>query len=187
MNFSLYEQMLTRTIIIASLWAIFATIMSIIGIIWYYRQSKETAEIEEAEEAAKLTFTTYLVYILGAIIIIGSVTLGTITISERVYDIKNKAYIVWDGDFTVSDLGSHRSWWYLPDENGIKLEGDYLAEGKYTGRVIYGERSKVVLEYRIDNFPWDDVLNKGKYTEQVIYGEKPKLVPEYCIDKSPGE
>ncbi len=66
------------------------------------------------------------------------------------YDIENKAYHVWVGDFTIVRDG--KSWFcYIPDEDGFRLEiVDSLPEGNHTGRVVYSEKSRILLECHID-------------------------------------
>ncbi len=88
--------------------------------------------------------------IIGSIILIGKV------LFESIYDVSNQAYVVWDGEFIVGTDVENRSGTcslYLPDENGIKLETDAyeLKSGKYIGQVIYGEKTKIVLEIKTED------------------------------------
>ena len=149
MDIAMYEQILMRRIVLFSILCIVVIIVSVGAILWNRHDSKCAKKTDETDKAPGLEFTTYFIYFLCVGIILGSVVLGTITVSECVYDIKNKAYVVWNGEFTVGGKSSGNSIWYLPDEKGIKLEGDNLAKGQYTGMVIYGEKSIIVLEYDI--------------------------------------
>lgn len=86
---------------------------------------------------------------LCAIAIIGSVVLSSSVVYSAAYDIKNQAYIIYDGAFSVDKYveGNGNCTLILFDKKSTKLETDaYVLEaGKHTGKVIYGEKTKIVL------------------------------------------
>lgn len=95
-------------------------------------------------------------FIIGIVclgVFIGNIILIRNATNAALYDIENKAYIVWEGDFVVDSYkSSGNSILCIPDEKGIKLEMDAytLRGGKYSGKVIYGEKTKYVLEIQVD-------------------------------------
>lgn len=75
---------------------------------------------------------------------------GSVSVWRYNYDIKNQAYIVYEGKFTFMPTGSGDII-FIPDRSGVKLEiakGDWrlINDGVYSGTVIYSERSKVVVD-----------------------------------------
>lgn len=83
-----------------------------------------------------------------------SLIMGSVTVSQYNYDIKNQAYIVYEGKFTFMPTGSGDII-FIPDRSGVKLEiakGDWrlIDDGIYSGTVVYSERSKVVVDCIVD-------------------------------------
>jgi hypothetical protein len=79
-----------------------------------------------------------------------SLTMGSVIVARCNYDIKNQAYIVYEGKFTYVPDGKN-ALIFIPDRSGVRLEvekGDWrlIDDGIYTGTVIYSERSKVVVD-----------------------------------------
>ena len=135
-------------------WAGFYILLSLafaVGIWWNYLNSTDAHHEKTSKDTLENKFLHYFTYVLCIGGLIGSIILSVNTVSKCSYDVKHHAYIVWEGDFVVCQDGPGKSRWYLPDEEGIKLEGDDLSDGKYTGQIIYGEKSKVVLDFCVEN------------------------------------
>ena len=149
MNYSAYEQELTRLMIVYAVE--FGALVIALALIFWRRTRKiwKSEETGAQNQKQKMRFGDYLCLIL----MVSSLMLGLNTIWKYRYDIQNQAYIVWDGSFTVEDAG-RESYWYLPDRSGVELQGDIsLPEGSYNGMVTYGEKTKVVLDYSVDDNP----------------------------------
>ena len=153
MDFSLYEEQLNKRMLSYGILCLIVAGVCAFFVLWNYHMS--TGKKADNPGILETQLINCIIYILGIGGIIGSMVLGATTIWECSYDIKNEAYIVWEGDITVYRDGPSKSRWYIPDEDGIKLEGDELDEGKYTGKITYGEKTKVVLDYSISG-------NKGQ-------------------------
>ena len=149
MDFSVYEAQLTRRMLLYGILCLILVGACVVVILWNYHMS--TGKRFNKLEALETRLTRWMIYIVGICGIVGSIVLGARITWECSYDIKNKAYTVWEGDITVRRDGPTKSWWYIPDECGVKLEGDGLDEGKYTGKVIYGEKTKLVLDYTTED------------------------------------
>lgn len=141
MNYSVFEKILTNRVIGYGFISTIAFLVGLIGVIYSFKNMREE----------KVEFYTVNFLCIG--LIIGSFVFFNACASELMYDIKNQAYIVWNGEFTVDKHQSSGDVFiYIPDENGIKLEsGDWPEAGKHTGTVIYGEKSKVVLDIKIND------------------------------------
>lgn len=153
MDYAMYEAILTRRMwLYGGICALFTVgllaclfLMAHIG----SRKSKDASSRQRIED--KITqWTMYILVVAGLVVCIW---LGSSTVWECSEDIKNQSYIVWEGDITVIQDGPTKSRWYLPDEAGIQLGGDGLSEGRYTGKVVYAENSRIVLEYWVDDNP----------------------------------
>ena len=88
--------------------------------------------------------------VLCCILIIGSLVLGSKLVLDSAYDIKNKAYITYIGNFIVDndvETKNGTCTLYIPDNNELKLEMDAyeLDAGEYHGELIYSRKTKVVL------------------------------------------
>ena len=86
------------------------------------------------------------------IFVIAAILLGGVYFSFRIInlrkDIKDAAYITYNGDFEVSSFkGSYVT---LIDESGeLKLDGRLdLSGGKYSGTIVYAENSRYILELK---------------------------------------
>lgn len=79
---------------------------------------------------------------------------GSVSVWRYNYDIKNQAYVVYEGTFTFKNSGKVDTI-FIPDRNGLKLDigkGDerLIDDGIYSGTVVYSERSKVVVDCIVD-------------------------------------
>ncbi|MBQ9084230.1 MAG: hypothetical protein IJY24_01100 [Clostridia bacterium] len=84
-------------------------------------------------------------------IIIG--TMNVIGISDLSYDIENEAFIVYEGEFEFSH--DYRddysvSFTYSGADYSLSTDDYFFEDGVYRGRVIFSERSKIVLEIIIE-------------------------------------
>lgn len=149
MNYSAYEQELTRLMIVYAVE--FGALVIALALIFWRRTRKiwKSEETGAQNQKQKMRFGDYLCLIL----MVSSLMLGLNTIWKYQHDIQNQAYIAWEGTFTVED-GGRVSYWYLPDKSGVELQGDTaLPEGRYNGTVIYGEKTKIVLDYFANDNP----------------------------------
>lgn len=92
----------------------------------------------------------YTLLSLCVIVIVGDCILCGNVVYSSLYDIKNQAYIVYDGVFSIGKYVED-DWncsLILNDEKKTKLEIDaYILEsGEYTGKVVYGEKTKIVFD-----------------------------------------
>ena len=143
MNFSQYEDVLTYRMIFSGV--AFGVCICFFLIILLF-QTKDMWSKKKRHTNRRLRLRDY--FCIGMIVF--SLFLGSKYTFECHYDIQNKAYHVWVGDFTIVNYG--KAWFcYIPDTDGIRLEVvDSLPEGNYTGRVIYSEKSRMLLECYID-------------------------------------
>lgn len=147
MSFQLYEKIIMKRAVYFTIVCVIVLIISILALKYILNNMQKE----------KVLF--YILNILCIVAVVGSFVLGGHTIYTSIYDMKNKAYINYCGDFIVANDVENRSGTcslYLPDKNGLHLETDaYLINsGEYTGVVIYGEKTKVVLE--VKNINTDD-------------------------------
>ena len=144
MNLSLYQNVLTYRMIFLGIGFGLSTCFLLIILLF---QTKDMWSKKRRHTNKRLKLRDYFCIVL----IIISLILGSKCVLEHCYDIQNNAYLVWEGDFTIVKYG--KSWFcYIPDQSGIRLEVvDSLPEGNYTGRVVYSEKSKVLLECHIDS------------------------------------
>ncbi len=151
MDYSMYEAILTRRMwlygIICAIFAIGLLICLFLNAHTGSGNSKSSSPRKRIEDK----IIQWVLYILGVTGLVVCIGLGSSTVWKCTEDIKNQSYNVWEGDITVITHGPTGGIWYLPDEGGIKLEGEGLGEGKYSGKVIYAENSGVVLEYWIED------------------------------------
>lgn len=141
MDYSLYENIITKKLIYYSTLSVIAMIFSIVCLIYLVKKMRD--------EKALFCF----LMILLCFSIVGSVVLGGKTIYSSIYDIKNQAYICYEGEFLIdTDVETRNGTCTTRLGDGTKLETDayqYLA-GTYTGKVIYGEKTKIVLDIQPD-------------------------------------
>lgn len=102
----------------------------------------------------------YVLVVLCSVAIIFSVVLSSNILYNSIYDIKNKAYIVYNGEFQFGNTVENYSgsgFLYIPNENGIKLETDAYAlePGNYNGKIVYGEKTRVVLKIETEGISKD--------------------------------
>jgi hypothetical protein len=96
--------------------------------------------------------------VIGLILIIG-VIVGTIilvgnTVSDAIYDVKKHAYIMVEGEFEVVDdekTPSRACSIILPDGTRLDTNVYVMEDGKYSGYVVYAEKTKKVLHVEVSN------------------------------------
>lgn len=74
----------------------------------------------------------------------------TVYIVRGFQDLHNQDYIVYYGDFTVSERHELNGNLTLHDENqtSVRMQGDFpLSNGKYTGYIVYSKRTHLLLFY----------------------------------------
>lgn len=153
MDFSVYEAQLTKRMLLFGISCALLAVVFIICLFFVWHSSFCKSKSNCPKEIIEAKLTQWILCIFCVAGIIGCILLGGSTAWKCLYDINNQAYLVWEGNISVYQDGPTKSRWYLPDEGGIKLEGAGLDEGKYTGTVVYSVKTKIVLEYCIDNTP----------------------------------
>lgn len=142
LRYEIYEKIIMIRLIGFGLICTFAIVVGMICIIYFLKEMRREKKLEY-----------YIMIFLCILLSIGSGILLLDLTYDSLYDVRNKAYIVWEGDFVVDSYkSSGSSILYIPDEKGIKLEMDAytLRGGKYSGKVIYGEKTKYVFEIQVD-------------------------------------
>ncbi len=152
MDFSVYEAQLTKRMLLYGISSTLLAVMFIACLLYVAHSSSFKAHSECQKEIMEAKLSKWVLCIFCVVGIIGCLLLGSTTVWKCTYDINNQAYIVWMGDISVCRDGPTKCRWYLPDDKGIKLEGASLDEGKYTGKVIYSEKTKIVLDYSVDKY-----------------------------------
>ena len=143
MDFSLYEKIIFKQTLSSLIIGLVVLILAVFSLIYIFKNMRDE----------KLYFC--LLCILCIIAIVGTIVLGGHTIYAAVYDVKNQAYVSYQGNFIFDDDIDSRNGvcsLYIPDKSGLLLETEaYLLEaGKYTGEVVYGEKTKVTLRITIE-------------------------------------
>lgn len=79
-------------------------------------------------------------------------------------DLHEQAYVVYYGDFTVSDRFQLNGNLTLHDGNqtSVHIEGEFsLSNGEHTGYVVYSERTHLLLAYDPNNHPLTGKVEKA--------------------------
>ena len=147
MDYAIYENTLSKRILtIGVLSAIFAVAFMVIFLVQVIKRRKKE-KMNKWAKKYKLMFGELICLAMT----IFCLAIGGKYVLPYSYDLHNKAYLKWEGDFTIVHHGKNHSFVYIPDENGIKLDGGRsLPEGMYSGMIVYGQHSRIVLEYCID-------------------------------------
>ena len=150
MDISVYESQLCRRMWLYGTLCALLIILFLVCLFFVHRNAPDNPKNSPKDLIEKRIYQ-WMMYILCILGMAGCLFFGGSTVWKCSEDINNQSYIIWEGDITVIQDGPTKSRWYLPDEEGIKLEGEGLGEGVYTGKVVYAENSRVVLEYWIDD------------------------------------
>ena len=80
----------------------------------------------------------------------GILVLISIQLYQLQYDVKNDAYITYEGEFQAKE--KYNIYIY---ENGkrktLSIGQNEFTDGTHTGKIIYGEKTKIVVDYTIYN------------------------------------
>ena len=147
MDYSMYEAILTRRMwLYGGICVLFAIGLLVCLLLIAHTGSYKSTDCSPRRrlEERIAQWTMYVLVFAGLVVCIW---LGGSTVWKCSKDIKHQSYIVWEGEFTVIQDGPTKSIWYLPDETGVKLEGEALCKGRYSGTVVYAEHSGLILEY----------------------------------------
>lgn len=85
---------------------------------------------------------------------VGSCVLGGNVVYSSAHDINNQAYIVYEGVFKVErDLevvsGTCTMIFHDKEKTSLEMDAYVLDPGEYTGKIIYGEKTKIVLDVQV--------------------------------------
>ena len=138
MDYLVFEKLIAKRATYILICCLIVAIICICGMIFSLRNIKHDKPMH------------ILLILLCTSAIIGSFVLGSNVLYKSIYDIKNHAYVTYEGDFIVeSDIETRSGTCtlYIPYKEGIKLETDahILDPGEYHGKIIYGEKTKIVL------------------------------------------
>lgn len=98
---------------------------------------------------------TILSFILVLCLIAGALTAIVIHTLPYILDVRENAYIVYEGDFAVENVYDRRAK-FMPlisfggekHQTQFKLKDNlYLEDGSHSGRIIYSQRSRVIVEW----------------------------------------
>ena len=101
---------------------------------------------------------TILSFILVLCLIAGALTAIVIHTVPYILDVRENAYIIYEGDFAVENVYDRRAK-FMPlisfggekHQTQFKLEDNlYLEDGSHSGRIIYSQRSHVIVEWHCD-------------------------------------
>ena len=101
---------------------------------------------------------TILSFILVLCLIAGALTAIVIHTLPYILDVRENAYIVYEGDFAVENVYDRRAK-FMPlisfggekHQTQFKLKDNlYLEDGSHSGRIIYSQRSHVIVEWHCD-------------------------------------
>ena len=99
-----------------------------------------------------------LSFILVLCIIAGALTAIVIHTVPYILDVRGNAYVTYDGDFAVENVYDLRAK-FMPlisfggekHQTQFKLKDNlYLEDGSHSGRIIYSQRSHVIVEWHCD-------------------------------------
>lgn len=97
-------------------------------------------------------FTCWTLLTLAAGVIIGTIILVGDTVVEASHDLKNHAYIVCEGEFSVIDdaqTPSKGCTFILSDGKRLDSTLYVLHPGEYKGRIVYGEKTEKILDFQL--------------------------------------
>lgn len=140
MDFSAYEHIITKRLIYFCVFGFIALALSIICIIYLFKTMRNQ----------KVCF--WILSFLSCLVIIGSVILTGNVAAASIHDITKQAYITNEGEFEIdNDVDTRSGTCSLILSDGTRLETDAydFSTGVYVGRVVYGEKTKVVLEVEV--------------------------------------
>ena len=97
-------------------------------------------------------------FILILCLIAGALTAIVIHTLPYILDVRENAYIIYEGDFAVENVYDRRAK-FMPlisfggekHQTQFKLKDNlYLEDGSHSGRIIYSQRSHVIVEWHCD-------------------------------------
>ena len=113
-------------------------------------------QIKQNQKRAKHErLDTILSFILVLCLIAGALTAIVIHTLPYILDVRENAYIVYEGDFAVENVYDRRAK-FMPlisfggekHQTQFKLKDNlYLEDGSHSGRIIYSQRSHVIVEW----------------------------------------
>ncbi len=116
-------------------------------------------QIKKKQKKAKHErMDTVLSFILILCLIAGSLTAIVIHTVPYILDVRENAYVTYEGDFAVENVDDLRagskpriSFGGEKHQTQFKLEDNrYLKDGFHSGRIVYSQRSHVIVEWHCD-------------------------------------
>lgn len=141
MHNSLYDKTIVQYL---SAWLIIGSIIIIVASICLIYLIRRWGEDD------RFMFWTLLVLIVS--VMVGTFVLVGDTVLEATYDLKNHAYVVCEGGFSViDDTQTPSGGCTFILGNGKRLDSTLyvLYPGEYKGRIVYGEKTEKILEFQL--------------------------------------
>lgn len=140
-DYSSYESIIKgENIPFIILMSVFFLVLSVL-FFWTRRSDLFQKKDADDREARYVITVTLLAVMCGILIWIG------ITGYKTVYDIQKQAYVIYEGAFTVEKRKDQTDVILKDaDQTVLDLNDWYLADGEYRGRIIYGEKTEIVVE-----------------------------------------
>jgi len=146
-DFSQYDAVIQRraTVFVVLLVALLA--FCCFGIVFIKKSSKDSQARADKISDRVILFTGIVLAILSVMLMIGTVYASN-------YDIKNQAYLVYEGEFEIVNTKSGANVFITPRKI-IQLEwlewGNCdVDDGFYNGKILYSEKTRIVFEVDFD-------------------------------------
>ena len=138
-NFAAYEKILTRScMIIVGMCILVIAIISIA-----YPFIKKQYKTNEQK----------MVTLICGLFILGAIIIGGCTAYKTISDIQKQSYVVYSGTFVSDKDGTGKV--YIVDSSGKKktlsVASYTIPYGTHNGKIVYSEKTEIVLEYQIYN------------------------------------
>ena len=134
-SFEVYDAIVTR-----HCWTmVWIGLFAIAGIVAFCLWVRKTSDNKKEN--------TELIVILG-VMLLGVLIFETYTICTTVHDVQNNAYVVYEGTYETDKDAKV----YITDANGKRKtlsDAFYsLPNGTHRGRIVYSEKTKLVVDYQ---------------------------------------
>ena len=134
-SFEVYDAIVTR-----HCWTmVWIGLFAIAGIVAFCFWVRKTSDNKKEN--------TELIVILG-VMLLGVLIFETYTICTTVHDVQNNAYVVYEGTYETDKDAKV----YITDANGKRKtlsDAFYsLPNGTHRGRIVYSEKTKLVVDYQ---------------------------------------
>ena len=143
-DFSQYEAVIKRNSTVTIVLCAVLLLISCIGIFLIKKYAKD-AETKDDRICNRI----FLVLAIACVIM--SVVFIVNTVYATNYDIKNQAYLVYEGEFEIVRTKSGANVFLAPKNmfKWLEWSNSYVEDGIYNGKIIYSEKTKIVFQLEI--------------------------------------